>query len=65
MIDEVMPNIYRVEVPLPKNPLRELNSYVIKGNGRFLIIDTGQNRKECLDAMRSGLAELRVDLDRT
>jgi len=65
MIDEVMPDIYRVEVPLPKNPLRELNSYVIKGNGRFLIIDTGQNRKECLDAMRSGLAELRVDLEKT
>jgi glyoxylase-like metal-dependent hydrolase (beta-lactamase superfamily II) len=65
MIDEVMPNIYRLEIPLPKNPLRVVNSYVIKGEGRFLIIDTGQNREECIDAMRSGLAELRVDLERT
>jgi glyoxylase-like metal-dependent hydrolase (beta-lactamase superfamily II) len=65
MVDEVMPSIYRVEIPLPKNPLRVVNSYVIKGNGRFLIVDTGQNREECIDAMRSGLAELRVDLEKT
>ncbi|MFC1847989.1 MBL fold metallo-hydrolase [Chloroflexota bacterium] len=65
MIDEVMPGIFRVEIPLPKNPLRALNSYIVRGNGRFLMVDTGQNREECIEAMRSGLMELQVDLEKT
>jgi len=65
MIEEVLPNLYRTEVPLPKNPLKYLNSYVIKGDGRFLIIDTGMNREECLHPMFANLAELKVDLNKT
>ena len=65
MIEEVLPNIFRSEIPLPKNPLRSLNSYVIKGNGRFLIIDTGMNREECLTPMLANLEELKVDLNKT
>ena len=41
MIDEVMDGLYRIEVPLPNSPLKELNSYIIKGDDRNLIIDTG------------------------
>lgn len=41
------PDIYRIEVPLPNNPLRYLNSYVVRGRDRFLVIDTGFNRPEC------------------
>lgn len=65
MVDEVAPNIYRIELPLPKNPLRALNSYLIKNGERNLIIDTGMNREECLDAMTSGLKEMKVDLNKT
>lgn len=65
MPEEIMPNLFRVEVPLPRNPLKTLNSYVIKGPERNLIIDTGMNRKECLQAMSAGLEELSVDLHRT
>ncbi len=64
MIDEVFPMIFRTEIPLPQNPLKAINSYVIKGNGRFLIIDTGMNRQECLSVMESSLKELHVDLSR-
>jgi glyoxylase-like metal-dependent hydrolase (beta-lactamase superfamily II) len=62
MIEEVFPNIFRMEIPLPGNPLKAINSYVIKGGIRFLIVDTGMNRKECLEAMQSSLKELEVDL---
>jgi len=62
MIKEILPNLYRIEVPLPRNPLKAVNSYVIKAKGRSLIIDTGMNRKECMDVMSSGLKELAVDL---
>jgi glyoxylase-like metal-dependent hydrolase (beta-lactamase superfamily II) len=65
MIDEVMDRLYRIEVPLPKSPLKELNSYVIKGNDRNLIIDTGFNRSACFEAMQAGIASLDLDLSRT
>jgi glyoxylase-like metal-dependent hydrolase (beta-lactamase superfamily II) len=65
MIEELLPDLYRVEVPLPRSPLKALNSYVIKGNGRFLIIDTGMNREECLLPMQASLKKLNVDLEKT
>ncbi len=65
MIDEVCPCIFRMEIPLPANPLKAINSYVIKGEDRFLMIDTGMNRPECMEAMEASLQELRVDLEKT
>lgn len=65
MIEELLPNLYRVEIPLPRSPLKALNSYMVKGNGRFLIIDTGMNREECLNPTLSALKKLDVDLNRT
>jgi glyoxylase-like metal-dependent hydrolase (beta-lactamase superfamily II) len=64
-VEEILPHLYRTEVPLPQNPLRAVNSYVIRGEGRFLIIDTGMNRAECHEALSSGLTELKVDLRET
>src|SRR4030042_1748214 len=65
MIEELLPGLYRVEIPLPRSPLKALNSYIVKGRERFLIIDTGMNREECLRPMRSELQKLDVDLSRT
>ena len=65
MTTEVFPDIYRIEVPLPRNPLRAINSYVVRGPDRFLIIDTGMNQPEGVEAMRAGIESLGVDLDRT
>jgi glyoxylase-like metal-dependent hydrolase (beta-lactamase superfamily II) len=45
--------------------LKYLNSYVIKGSDRSLIIDTGLNGKECLQAMQAGLGTLGIDLKST
>jgi len=64
MIDEVMKNIYRVEVPLPGSPLKSINSYIIKGE-RNLIIDTGMNREECEKVLSTAIAELKIDLNKT
>ena len=41
MYTHIEDNIYTIPVPLPNNPLRSLNSYVIKGEDRNLLIDTG------------------------
>lgn len=65
MIEEILPNLYRIEIPLPRNPLKYLNSYLIKGRERNLLIDTGFNQEECKTAMFEGLGKLEVNLEET
>jgi glyoxylase-like metal-dependent hydrolase (beta-lactamase superfamily II) len=65
VIEEILPNLYRIEIPLPNSPLKSLNSFVIKDSDRNLIIDTGWDQKECMDAMQAGLRALGVDLRKT
>jgi glyoxylase-like metal-dependent hydrolase (beta-lactamase superfamily II) len=65
MIEEVLVNLYKIEIPLPQSPLKALNSYVIKNTERNLIIDTGWNQEECMQAMQAGLKELGVDIGKT
>jgi glyoxylase-like metal-dependent hydrolase (beta-lactamase superfamily II) len=62
LFKEILPGLYRIKVPLPGSPLKATNSYVIKGAGRSLIIDTGWNREDCMTALVSGLGECGVDL---
>jgi glyoxylase-like metal-dependent hydrolase (beta-lactamase superfamily II) len=61
MIEKVMKNIYRIPVILPRNPLRELNAYYIRGGESDLLIDTGFNLPECRAALSDGLEELKAD----
>lgn len=63
--EEIYPGLYRVEIPLPQNPLKATNSYIFKGRRRNLVVDTGMRRKECLDAMNDALRELGIDLAET
>ena len=67
MVEKIFdnPKIYRVLVPLPENPLRSLNSYVIMTEKRNLVIDTGFNREECYRALTEGLDELGIDIEDT
>lgn len=62
MIEQVVPGVFRIRIPLPNNPLKELNSWVVRDGDRSLVIDTGFNRTACFDAMQAGLAEIGVDL---
>jgi len=63
--EQIFPRLHVIEVPLPKSPLKALNSYVVEDSDRNLVIDTGFDRPECLAALQQGLHDLRVDLDRT
>jgi glyoxylase-like metal-dependent hydrolase (beta-lactamase superfamily II) len=62
MPQEVARDIYRIEIPLPRNPLKALNSYIIKGKERHLVVDCGMRRNECRDALLFGLRALGVEL---
>jgi glyoxylase-like metal-dependent hydrolase (beta-lactamase superfamily II) len=65
MIEEILPELHRVVVPLPGNPLKEINSYVLTSSDRNLIIDTGMKRPECQEVLEAGLDQIGVDLERT
>ncbi|MPM18004.1 Hydroxyacylglutathione hydrolase [bioreactor metagenome] len=60
MPEEILPNLFRIRVPLIGNPLRELNSYLIRGDGRNLLIDTGFRQDPCRQALLAGLKDLGV-----
>ena len=40
MLNEIAKNIYLVEVPLPKNPLKALNFYFIKNVENVVFLDS-------------------------
>lgn len=65
MVEQVLPNIYHIRVPLIGNPLKELNSYLIKDDGHNLLIDTGFRQEACRVALQSALDELGVRKEET
>lgn len=58
MIREILPGVYQSEIPMPNNPLKALNSYLIKGNRRNLLVDTGFNLPECYTVQIEFIEEL-------
>jgi glyoxylase-like metal-dependent hydrolase (beta-lactamase superfamily II) len=62
LVEEVLPGLYRIDVPLPGSPLKATNCYVVKGTYKSLIVDTGWNRQDCMAALVSGLDECGVNL---
>lgn len=64
-MNEVYKNIFQIQVPLINNPLKELNAYLIKGEERNLLIDTGFNNEKAYNALMDGLKELNTDLNNT
>ena len=59
MLTKVAENIYSTVIPLPNNPLRDLNAYIITGE-KNLLIDTGFNRPECEAALQAAFDELGI-----
>ena len=64
MVEEIFRNVFRIGVPLPGNPLKELNSYFIRGRDADLLIDTGFRRDACREALEAGLKELGSEPER-
>jgi glyoxylase-like metal-dependent hydrolase (beta-lactamase superfamily II) len=63
-VRQILPYLYQIPVRLPGNPLKNLNSYVIKTKDRSLIIDTGFNQSACLEDLSRGIQELELDMKR-
>lgn len=65
MLTNVYPSIYQLELKLPDNPLRAINTYFIKGSVSNLIIDTGFNTEETRDALMQAMAGLDMTWENT
>lgn len=68
-ICEVLPDVYRVPVPLEGSPLKVLNSYFFRKSNepgsRNLIVDTGFYQNSCMDALKEAYDYLKMDPDET
>ncbi len=63
MAVQLAKDLWKLDIPLVGNPLKNLNSYLILGE-RSLLIDTGFRQPPCMEAMERQLAEIGVDRDR-
>lgn len=57
-MNEIIPGIYRMQIPIHNNPLGFTNTYLIRGNDGYLLIDAGWNSREGFETMQSQLKEL-------
>jgi len=64
---EIAKRLWTFPITLPKNPLKWLNCYVIKGEdgGRNLLVDSGFPMAECADDLRAGIEALGLDMHNT
>ena len=62
-MEEIAPDLFRVKIPLPT--IKYLNSYIIKGKDRNLIVDTGLDSAECLTVMETALHRLGIVMKNT
>jgi glyoxylase-like metal-dependent hydrolase (beta-lactamase superfamily II) len=63
-MEEIHPGLYRIEVPLEGNPLGSVNAYLVRGDDRWLLVDTAFNAEACRDVLDDALNCLKVDRDR-
>ena len=63
MAERLANDLWRLDIPMVGNPLKNLNSYLLVGE-RSLLIDTGFRQQPCREAMERQLAETQVDRDR-
>jgi len=62
MTMEPLPNIFRITVPLPGNPLGHLNSYLVKSDERNILIDTGLNCPQGFRSLSKGIKDAGVGI---
>ena len=63
MTEQLLPGLFKIDVPLPGSPLKALNVYLLLGRRRHLLIDNGYNLPECREALLGALAAIGADME--
>lgn len=62
-MNEVISGIYHLPLPIPNTGLAHINTYLIRGDSEYLLIDTGWNTTEAFDSLQEQLAEIGVNFE--
>jgi glyoxylase-like metal-dependent hydrolase (beta-lactamase superfamily II) len=55
---EIATGIHQIKVPIPDNPLGNLNCYLIEGKSGWLMVDTGWYTPDAFSSLEAGLKSL-------
>jgi glyoxylase-like metal-dependent hydrolase (beta-lactamase superfamily II) len=55
--------VHKIRVPLIDSPLGWVNSYVLRGDDGYIMVDCGWDTPDALEALRKGLDDLGIGLD--
>jgi glyoxylase-like metal-dependent hydrolase (beta-lactamase superfamily II) len=56
----IFPNVFQLKIPLPNNPLKHLNSYLILAENQRILIDTGMDPTKTFDQLHQKLVEVGI-----
>lgn len=62
MVEQILPGLHRIPIPLTFNPLGSVNIYAITGSDGVRLIDSGWNTEEAYSALIEGLRKLGYDV---
>ncbi len=65
MIKQLLPGLFHVKLPFPKNPLRDINVYIVKDGDRSLMIDNGIDFAETRAELFKDIKELGLTPEKT
>lgn len=60
---QIRNDLYRLRIPLLNSPLKCINSYILLGSDRNLLIDTAYNSAGCIDEIVAALEYLDIEPD--
>ncbi|HWC36186.1 MAG TPA: MBL fold metallo-hydrolase [Mycobacteriales bacterium] len=61
-VDEVVPGVYRIPLPLPNDGLRAVNVYAVTGPDGPVLIDSGWAVADARELLQTGLREIGAEL---
>ena len=62
---EIEKNLYRLQIPLPKSPLKFISCYLFRGERRHLLVDTAFNHDICEQALYEQLGKAGAAIEDT
>jgi glyoxylase-like metal-dependent hydrolase (beta-lactamase superfamily II) len=62
---EIIPGINQLQIPMgiTDNPTEYTNTYLVQGDGGYLLIDPGMNTEEAFNSLKRGISEIGIGFE--